>query len=192
MDFSDVYHALDVDTAAELLVNKLVAILDIHAPWIVYQQRKHYAPWITKDTIEKMKIRDKYKEEAKEMALNDGNIVSAAQLELWSKYRKLRNSLNNKMKNEEKSFKRKKLNECRDSSSSTWNLAKTFMGWKGAGPPTQLEVVDGTNIHLVTKAFEIAHVMNSHFIDKVKRIKQSLVNLPLDLSGCFSLMRTRI
>ena len=40
IDFSDVYGCLDVDNAAELFTNKIVDILDIHAPWIVFNTIK--------------------------------------------------------------------------------------------------------------------------------------------------------
>ena len=62
------------------------------------------------------------------------------------------------------------------------------MNWKTAGPPTQLEIERDNQIHLVTKAYEIASEMNSYFIDKVKKISQSLSEIPLDLSGCRIIM----
>ena len=54
MDFTDVYCCRDVDAAAELLTSKLVEVLDNHAPWIVFQQRKNFRPWITAETVELM------------------------------------------------------------------------------------------------------------------------------------------
>ena len=58
LDFSDVYMCRDVDGAADLLVAKLVNILNKHAPWIIFQQRKHHSPWITPETLNLMKERD--------------------------------------------------------------------------------------------------------------------------------------
>ena len=43
-DFTEVYCSTDVDEAAEILTNRVVDVLDKHAPWIVYQQSKHYTP----------------------------------------------------------------------------------------------------------------------------------------------------
>ena len=40
LDFSDVYSCKNVDEAATILTAKLVDVLDIHAPWIIFQQRK--------------------------------------------------------------------------------------------------------------------------------------------------------
>ena len=59
LDFTDVYCCRDVDDAAALLTSKLVGVLNIHAPWIIFQQRKHYAPWITTETEGLMKERAK-------------------------------------------------------------------------------------------------------------------------------------
>ena len=65
IDFTDVYCCTDVDDAAALLTAKLVDVLNIHAPWIIFQQRKHFVPWLTPETIKLMEERDQYKEQAK-------------------------------------------------------------------------------------------------------------------------------
>ena len=72
VNFSSVYACLDVDDAAVLLTNLIVSVLNVHAPWIVFQQRKHFQPWITTETSNLMKKRDKLKQEAKAMTLFDG------------------------------------------------------------------------------------------------------------------------
>ena len=55
LSFDEVYWCLDVDAAAEILTQKLVSVLDIHAPLIVFQHRKNYLPWLTEDTVNLMK-----------------------------------------------------------------------------------------------------------------------------------------
>jgi hypothetical protein len=52
----------------------------------VYQQRKHYAPWITPETEKLMDERDKLKEKAKEMAILEGKHASLEQSLLWEKF----------------------------------------------------------------------------------------------------------
>ena len=173
------------------LTNLIVSVLNVHAPWIVFQQRKHFQPWITAETSKLMKKRDKLKQEAKTMALIDGVAVSAAQTSLWHEYRKIRNKVNNRTKFEEISYKKEKVKTCQQSSSMTWNLAKKFMNWESGGPPTQLEVQGQFGIHLISKAQDIAHVMNQYFVEKVQTIKNSLNNVPLDLSCCIQIMRGR-
>ena len=48
VDWSAVYAAEDVDVATEIFTEKFRYILNQHAPWIIYQQRKNYTPWITR------------------------------------------------------------------------------------------------------------------------------------------------
>ena len=48
VDWTEVYHCQDVDSAVVAFTRKFVDVLNSHAPWIVYQQRKHYSPWLTR------------------------------------------------------------------------------------------------------------------------------------------------
>ena len=61
------------------------------------------------------------------------------------------------------------------------------MNWSSPGPPSQLEVEKDKKITLVTKAKDIASVMNEFFISKVQNIVANLAKLPVDLSGCRNL-----
>ena len=101
LDFTEVYTCMDVDEAAALLTTKLVDVLNAHAPWIIYQQRKHYTPWVTPETVRLMKERDNCKEEAKFLASNEGRDTSAEQASLWAKFKQLRNLVNNRTGQEE-------------------------------------------------------------------------------------------
>ena len=184
VSFNDVYSSLDVDEAAVKLTENIVSVLNLHAPWIIFQQRKNYAPWVTESTVKMMKERDKLKTEAKELARLEGNNTSSVQRDKWCKFKKIRNQINNKIKYEEIQYKKGKLSECQNSSSQVWGLAKKFMDWSTAGPPTQLEIVTDSGINLVTKAAEIAQEMNLFFVDKVNKLTESLKDVPLNLSGC--------
>ena len=163
IDFTYVYCSVDVDEAAELLTAKLVNVLDTHAPWIVYQQRKHYAPWITPETEKLMEERNKLKEKALHLAGLEGRDASEEQAELWKRYKKLRNSLNNQNGKEEIKYKKSKVNSCKEDPGMVWSLAKSFMNWRSPGPPSQLEVVIDKKLTLVTKAKDLAKVMNQFF-----------------------------
>ena len=189
LNFDDVYWCLDVDEAAYVLTQKIVSVLDIHAPWIVFQKRKNYVPWVTDATIKLIKERDQVKTLAKELARVDGDSVSKEQKDLWNKFKKLRNRVNNKIKNEEVQYKRNKFSECQGSSSKVWGLAKNFMEWSAAGPPTQLEISRNNSIILVTKAADIAKEMGSYFIEKVTNLTHRLKDIPTDLRGCVKQMR---
>ena len=191
MDFSDVYSCLDVDDAAALLTSKLVDVLNSHAPWIVFQQRKHFVPWLTPETVKLMEERDKLKEKAKDLAMSENGTVSPEQAELWSRYKTLRNNINNTIKQEEVRYKRDKVDECESCPSKTWSLAKKFMDWTSPGPPSQLEVEEDNKITLYTKAKDIARIMNTFFITKVQTIVAGLRQVPSDLSGCNKVMHGR-
>ena len=188
IDFTDVYCSLEVDDAADLLTKKLAHVLDKHAPWIVYQQRKHYAPWVTPETEKLMNERDELKEKAKEMASLEGKHASPEQSLLWERFKKLRNSINNKSGQEEVKYKKTKVDSCKDDPSMVWSLAKTYMNWKSPGPPSQLEVEIDKKLTLLTKAKDLAKTMNEFFISKVENIVNGLRKLPLNLSGCKKVM----
>ena len=58
--------------------------------------------WLTEETKVLMKQRDEWKDAAKSFAVeNAGRPVSEDQISAWNKYKKLRNTINNRKKNEE-------------------------------------------------------------------------------------------
>ena len=77
------YATNDVDTAVEILTEKLKFILNQHAPWIVFQLRKKFSPWLTEETKELMKQRDFWKARAKELASANPSEVSESQETAW-------------------------------------------------------------------------------------------------------------
>ena len=189
LDFTDVYCCLDVDTAADILTSKIVSVLNLHAPWIIFQQHKNYVPWITDDTKKLMQERDRYKEQAKFMARNNCNVTSPAQSDIWCQYKKLRNKVNNLMKQEEIRFKRSKLNECHGSSDQVWKLAKKFINWTSTGAPSQLETEENGLIILVSKAADIARLMNEYFVGKIETIVKGLPDAGPNFEGCQKIMQ---
>ena len=186
VDWSDVLYCDDLDVAAEILTRKLRNLLNVHAPWIVFQQRKFFVPYLTEETKKLMMQRDKLKQEAKDLALRDkGRHVSVEQRLAWENYKKLRNKINNSKKHDEKNYKSRKISEDLQFPDRVWKTAKSFMGWKSTGTPNQLEV-DGK---LETKASKIAQVMNDFFIDKVQAIRNGLRQVPENLVECLKIMR---
>ena len=119
LDFTDVYLCKEVNDAALVLTAKIVDVLNKHAPWTIYQERRKYTPWITPETLKLMKDRDELKQQAS---------VSNS-LELWNKFKKVRNRISNKIKQEESAYMKKKLQQYSDDPSKTWSLAKKI--WIG-------------------------------------------------------------
>ena len=181
VDWREVLQCEDVDEAADHLTGKFRQVLNKHAPWIVFQQRKHYAPWLTDQTLKIMKERDESKADAVKL-VQEGRDSTGA----WNKYRRLRNTVNNRRKNEEKVYKSEKLKKNLDSPCNTWKVAKEFMEWEGgSGPPNQLTIGG----KLVTRATDIATHMNSFFLHKVALIRAGIRHIPNTFSKCYEVMQ---
>jgi hypothetical protein len=118
----------------------------------------------------------------------EGKNASPEQSLLWEKFKKLRNSLNNKNGQEEVKYKKRKVNSCEDDPSLVWSLAKNYTNWKSPGPPSQLEVEIDKKLIIITKAKDLAKTMNEFFISKVQKIVEGLRKLPLNLTGCKKVM----
>ena len=187
IDFTDVFIATDVDEAADILTEKLVQVLNVHAPWIIYQQRKDFVPWLTPETVQMMKDRDKLKEEAKSKTGGGPELQSKK----WKEFKALRNKVNNRMRQEEIRYKKSKVKECQGDPGKVWSLAKKNMDWASPGPPTQLEDEIDKKVTLHSKARDIAMIMNNFFITKVQNVLKKLRNLPPNLAGCKKVMEDR-
>ena len=144
-------------------------------------------PWITDEMKELMQKRDNLKENSKTYIQE-----TREQQEVLNLYKKQRNKVNNKMKQEEVKYKKNEIAECQDLPSQTWHIAKQFMGSKqSSGSSTQLEIEEGNKINLVTKAKDIAHWMNSFFTSKVQKIVLQLNNIGEDFDSCNKSMQGR-
>ena len=189
VDWADVLGCEDLDLATENFTRKLRYILNIHAPWVIFQQRKFFNPWLTEMTKQLMIERDRCKEVAKNLALRDqGRDVSEEQKSAWNQFKKVRNKVTNSKRNEETKYKSKKISEDLDFPEKVWKTAKSFMGWKSTGTPDQLEV-DGK---LETKPCRIAKLMNDFFIEKVLTIRNGLRWVSENLSVCKDIMKEKI
>ena len=186
IDWSDVYSCVDVDLAAECFTRKFRYILNIHAPWVRVQQHKNFAPWLTAETKELMRQRDIWKERAKNLA-RLSSVVGPEQVAAWGEYKNYRNKINNRKKNEETAYKSGKFSEVHDSPYTVWKTAKSFMGWKSTGTPTQLKV----NNQLITSARKIAQLMNEFFLNKVNIIRASKEAADFDTSKINDIMNNK-
>ena len=182
VDWSDVYQCQDVHLAAEIFSRKFAEVLNHHAPWVIYQERKNYAPWLTDQTKELMIKRDNHKKKAEEFA-SAGDDTNAS--EYWSLFKQLRNKVNNKKKAEERNYKLGKIISSKDNPAALWATAKNFMNWQETGgPPTQLHIGG----RLISKASLIASELNSFFITKVSRIREVINYLPNRFIKCQEIM----
>ena len=184
VDWSAVYAAEDVDVATEIFTEKFKYTLNQHAPWIIYQQRKNYTPWITAETKDLMKQRDAWKLKAKEIAVANHGQPSEEQSLAWNEYKKVRNKINNKKRFEEANYKREVIIKDIDDPAKVWGSTKRFMNWKTQGTPTQI-VVDN---QLITSARLIAELMNQFFMNKVMLIRAGMGQVVTNLAHCLKIM----
>ena len=183
VDWRDVFGCTDVDEATEIFSTRFRNVLNNHAPWISFQVRKHYCPWLTEETKNLIEKRDKLKQEAVNLA-QAGDEQGA--VEAWASFRQVRNKVNTRKKYEEINFKREKISESLESASNTWRCAKGLMNWKSSGgPPLQLS----ENGRLVTNAKKIATIMNEYFVAKVSLIRDGIGHIPNSFSKCIEIMR---
>ena len=183
IDWSAVFYCQDVDVAVETFTRMFKFVLDEHAPWVLYQIRKKFSPWVTEETIKLIKERNQAKLQASD--LSKRGIDSS---ETWKKYKTLRNRVNNKLKYEELTYKQQKIKASLDSSADCWKTTKMFMNWSSnSGPPSQLHIKG----KLVTKASILASEMNRFFIDKVNLIRTAIQPLQNTFSNCREIMREK-
>ena len=183
VDWCEVYSSRDVDVAVEAFTAKYLSVLNLHAPWIIFQLRKNYSPWISEETLALMKQRDNAKNVAANL-VQDGRDAADA----WKIFKKLRNQVNNKRKQEEKNYKKSLIEKSLCSTTSTWKTAKMLMDWNDeCGPPEQLSV----NGLLVTKSYDIAKIMNSYFVKKVQKIHESINHVQNEFQSCLKIMSNK-
>ena len=172
LSWLDIYLCSEVDTAVELLTSKLTGILDDMAPMRSIQVRANYSPWLSRDTLELMKVRDQVQKLASETKCRTD----------WVRYKELRNKVTNKLKNEEFKWQRQRLSGCGGNSAKTWKCVKGILNWHSSGSPNQL-FFKGS---LKTKSQEVAESQNQYFIEKIESIR---LNLPPPISDPLSKLK---
>ena len=132
-----------------------------------------------------IKARNELKKEAINLA-SSGDSEGAATA--WTKFKKVRNKVSNRVRYEENNYKSEIFTKNLDSPSNIWRLAKSFMDWRQAGgPPHQLVI----NSKLITKASIIATEMNTYFIKKVQMIREGISFLGNQFTMCKEIMASK-
>ena len=123
----DIYSCENVEEAVCKMSGKLTFILDKMAPIKCIQVRTKYAPWMSQNTKDKIKVRDNAQKKAAETKNHDD----------WLQYKSCRNSVNSILKSEKKRWQQTKLENFGNDSSSVWKNLKLWLGWSKGGPPTR-------------------------------------------------------
>ena len=156
----DLYQTTTVDSAVNILTTKLTQILDKLAPIKTIQIRTNYSPWLSERTKDLMTERNSAQQYASVTKLPED----------WNKYKGLRNTVNNRLKNEKDKWKRDKLDNCDNNSGKLWKNIIGWLNWSSSGSPSQL-FHDGK---LENKPSKLADIMNNFFINKVKNILRNI------------------
>ena len=162
----EIYSCENVEFAAQLFTNKINCILNRMAPMKNFQVRTKYAPWMSDNTKEKIKIRNA----AQEKASGTGSS------EDWKEYKAIRNSVNSILRKEKEIWQKEKLEKCSDDSGSTWKNLKNWLGWRSGGPPTKLV----ENGEMFSKPAKLSNIMNNFFVNKVRNLRSNLPESPGD------------
>ena len=122
------------------------------------------------------------RDEAQKLAINTKTN------EDWNKYKKLRNCINNRVKKEKSTWQSQKFTQCEGNSCKLWKNVLGWLNWSSIVTPSQL-FYEGK---LENKPNKIANIMNKFFIDKVKKIRESITKHQNDpLFTLKKLMRNR-
>ena len=128
IDWSDVLGCLDLDEAVQLFTYKYKDIFNKHAPWIIYQQRKHFSPWITEELKNMINSRNLYKKKIKEINKISNGLVTPELQATMKEFKYYRNKVNNRKKYDENVYKKNKIEDNINSPQRSWSITKKFMG----------------------------------------------------------------
>ena len=106
MNWADVLSCFDLDEVVQNFTQKLNFIYDQHAPWIVYQKRKNYAPWMTKDLKYLISERNRWKQIVSTLNLSHNSILTDDKQHAITMFKYYRNKVNNKKKYDELQYKK--------------------------------------------------------------------------------------
>ena len=91
-------------------------------------------------------------------------------------YKKLRNTVTNRLKYEEAYWQKNILQNSENNSGKTWRNIKNILKWSQSASPNRL-FFKGS---LVTKPQEVANSQNEYFIEKDVNIRSNLPQSPID------------
>ena len=137
----------DVEETVLIVTEKLTTILIDMAPVKCIQTQAKYAPWLSKETKEKIKARNKAQKIASESNLKED----------WDEFKRKRNEITKILKSEKRAWQANKIKTFGSDTSSIWKNIKNWLGWTAGGPPSKLIENDS----VFNKPSDIARIMKS-------------------------------
>ena len=152
LNWYEIHASEDANDATKILKDNITKVLDKHAPIKTFQVRKNYALWLSEESKDLIKERDR--------ALDTANRTGDANDRI--RYKNLRNSLTSRMRKEKRRWEEDKLDCAKNDSSAIWKNVKSWISWGNKGSPSK--VIE--NGKLISSPKELSEAMNKFFISK--------------------------
>ena len=137
----------DVDEAVEELTNKINIVLDEMAPVKTFQTTSKYCPWMTEETKEFIKQRNK----AQKILSENKNDENAKH------FKKLRNKVTKNLRNDKIWWQKNKLESSNNDSGKLWKNILGWLNWCSSGSPSKLYYAG----QIVTSPAKLAEILNN-------------------------------
>ena len=150
-----------LNTRVQCLEDKINRVLQQVAPMIVKKAKYRGRPkWVTQDLLSKIKERAQSRQKANKSKSEEDE----------KQARKIRNQVAKEVKNAEKAYLKKKLENLSRNSSDSWAAVGDYLGWRKPSNPTML-VQDGK---VLTKDQELAEAMLVQYKRKEIEVDEAL------------------
>ena len=162
----DVYQTTDASEAVQLFTSKVPSILDVMVPVKTFQTTTKYCPWLSEQTKDLIRKRNKAQELLSENKTNEN----------FENYKTLRNKVTNNLKYEKTKWQKQKLENCNNDPGKLWKNILGWLNWCSSGSPSKLYHAG----QIVTSPSKLAVVMNNFFVDKIATIRHGLPSQTAD------------
>ena len=165
--FAKVKDNRNTSEASALFSGIFGSILNRHAPLKVFQVRNNYAPWLSNETKDMIKERDKLRKEAIDENCN-------VRYEL---YKGLRNQIKSKLEKDQLEHYKTKFYQDNPSTASLWKNANDFLNTSNKSFSNTPKIIVH-NGKTYTKPRDIANAINETFLRKVQDLRGQVSGVP--------------
>ena len=147
-----------------------LVIFNKHALLKVIQVRNNYAPWISAETKNLQKVRDRLKKEA----------IDEQSESKFREYKKIRNKIVSKLKTDKISYYKTKFYRQNPSTSDLWKQANDFLNTSSRSySNTPSLILHNGKIH--SNPRDMANTINNAFIGKVDKLCEKVTHSTVEM-----------
>lgn len=148
-------------------IHEMVTFIDEHMPWktVTISNKILSKPWITTELAQNIKERHKMYRKFVGKPITHGD-----------EYRRLRNTVNNRLATAKKEYYKSKLNLVAGNSKKTWSLINEILNVKKKTTTIDEISIDGTK---VSNPYAVCNHFNSYFSSVGKELADALPDCPL-------------